>query len=146
MSDALILSIGVLIAIGAAFGCVAVMNRVKKRPGPLQLILDRSPMFGKDFFDTYYADSPRHVVFAVRSEFAVLVGVPADFLLPGDNLAQLAPAGAAEAMRDYIAAFVGSCHERGGSIVVSERLATLDEFIRAAIDLCARERGAAGGQ
>ena len=143
MPDWLILVTGALIAVGASLGSVALINRAKK-PDPIQLILDRSPMFGKDFFETYYAEFPRHIVFGVRSEFAALVGLPADFLLPGDKLAQLAPAGAPEAMCDYIVALVNRDRPDLGSVVLPGRLATLDDYVRATVDICERERAAGG--
>lgn len=136
MPDWLVIATGIVVAVGASFACVAVINRAKQRPDPLQAILDRPPMLGKDFFDQYYAEFPRTVVFQVRSQFASLTGVPADFLLPQDSLAKLAPAGACEAMRGYILKFGSGIPGTALSLVAPEGMATLDEYIRAAADLC----------
>lgn len=139
MSETLLIAAAVVVTILASLGFVAVMNRVNKRPGIMQGILDREPMFGKDFLERFYTDLPRNVVFEVRSEFARLAGVPADFLLPEDNLARLAPAGSPDAMREFVAALVTSGRRGAQSdakINLAEDLATLDDYIRATVALC----------
>ncbi|MGI9101720.1 MAG: hypothetical protein ACR2IF_04665 [Terriglobales bacterium] len=143
MSDSILVIVGVVVAILASFGCVAIMNRAKKRPDAMQNLLDRAPIFGKDFLDRYYPNLPRNLVFEVRSEFARLTGVPADFLLPEDSLAKFAPAGSREAMRGFIAALVSSAplaNQRDPVIQVGEEVATLDDYIRAAVQLCSPEQ------
>lgn len=135
MSDWLVIAIGIVVAVGASLGCVAVIRRVQQRPDDLQRMLNRDPLFGKDFFAQYYADLPRRIVFDVRAEFAALLGVPSDFVLPQDKLTSYAPAESAEAMRNYIAALVSSIRDSESSAAIPQELATLDDYIRAAAQL-----------
>lgn len=137
MPDWVVITIGAVIAVGAAVGCAAVINRVKQRPDAMQLMLNRDPLFGKDFFSTYYPDLPRRIVFDVRAEFATLIGVPSDFVRPEDRLAAYTPPESAEAMRGYLALLVGSIRGPQFQAEIPQQLATLDDYIRSAAALAA---------
>ena len=127
----------IVLAIAAVVTAMAVtiLNRRARRPDALQGILERTPLFGKQFVELYYADLPRNVVFEVRSEFARLAGLPADFLLPSDQLTALGAAGSDDVMRGFIAALAG---RKGGTAgggspePIPDKLSTLDDCIRAA--------------
>ena len=137
MPDWLVIAIGLLVAAGTSLGCAAVINRVKQRPDDVQRMLNRAPMFGKDFFSEYYPELPRRIVFDVRSEFASLIGVPSDFVLPQDRLVSYAPPESAQAMRGYVALLVTSVRESETPMQLPQELATLDDYIRAAAELIA---------
>ena len=107
---------------------VIVMNWFGKRPDPMQDVLEREPMFGKDFHAKYYSDLPRNVVVEVRTEFARVLGVPADFTRPEDNLTQFGPRGGDEALRESIKSlfpYTADAADISGS--------TLDSYIRATV-------------
>jgi len=142
MSDAITIGVVLTATVLASLLCVALMNRLGHgggRKDQVQPILDRDPLFGKVFLDRYYPDLPRQIVFEVRSEFARLAGVPADFLLPEDKLSVLGLPSSPLAMQQFITALVntgGRWNEQVESGAYShENLDTLDECIRAAVEL-----------
>lgn len=137
MPDWVVITIGAVIAVGAALGCAAVINRVKQRPDEMQRMLNREPLFGKDFFADYYPELPRRIVFDVRAEFATLIGVPSDFVRPQDSLATYTPPESAEAMRGYVALLVSSIRGPQFQAEIPKQLATLDDYIRTAAALAA---------
>ncbi len=147
MPTSIVIAAGVVVVVIASFACAMMMNQLGKGPDLMQQVLNREPLFGKDFLDRYYSGSPRNLVFQVRSEFARLAGVPADFLLPQDNLAKLAPGGSGEAMRGFIAELISigsTAPQSPGTITVPAQLTTLDDCIRATITLSSAHGDAAG--
>jgi hypothetical protein len=143
--------LGIMLAIAAVVALIAaaILNRREGRPDPIQAVLEREPLYGKQFVERFYSELPRNVVFEVRSEFARLAGLPADFLLPGDRLAALGTAGCDVTMRGFITALVGRYAALAGgssSASLPENMSTLDDCIRAAADACqAALRGPSAG-
>jgi hypothetical protein len=118
---------------------IAGINWFRKRPDPMQLVLEREPMFGKDFHEKYYPDLPRSVVFQVREEFSRVIGIPADFIRPEDTLARLGPSGGEEAMEESIALLFPYLENLWNNLARPLE-GTLDGYVRAAAAMYAAQQ------
>ena len=131
-----LLSIGAVLAGTIVLSLLVVtgINWSRKRPDLMQPVLEREPMFGKDFHQCYYSDLPRNVVFEVRTEFARVMGVPADFVRPEDELARLGVTGGEQAMTESIALLFPYVKNATDDLARSSD-GTLDGYIRSAAAL-----------
>jgi hypothetical protein len=136
MSDAVLIALLIGVTVVISIVAVLALRHAGRRPDPTVALLARDPLLGKDYYAQFYATLPRQVVFELRTEFGRLAGVPADFLLPFDQLSKIGTADAKAALQTCIESLIA--HKNLPTAEVAKRLSkcdSLDAYTAAAVEL-----------
>jgi len=131
MSDSLLIAGCGVFAIALALIAARLLRR--QPHDRLEPILEREPIFGKDFHQQFYPDLPRAVIYQLREAFARFAGVPTDFVLPSDELGVLAP-GSDQAMQEFIVMLVAAQGREVKHADAGPPPRTFDDWVRRAAE------------